>query len=79
MKVNFTEFFKDRDVELPSLQKALDVQTFAALPTTPNDNFLFYHGISSPEPRDYNFDDDVKIFMMAAGKLIGNSITIFCM
>lgn len=72
MKKNSPEFFKDRDPELPAIKKALDNQIFASFPATPQGNLVFYHGLFGYEPRNYNFDDDVKVFMMAAGELSAN-------
>ena len=40
----------------------------SSLPTTPDNNFVFIHRIQNPEPRNYIFDDVVKMFLMMAGK-----------
>jgi hypothetical protein len=67
MKNIFTEFFNDRDPESPAIQKAFEKQNYAIFPMTPNENFVFYHGIHSVEPKDYDFDVAVKIFLMMGG------------
>lgn len=68
MKNMFNEFFDNRDPDHPDIQKALDNQHYAMLPITPSGNFLFFHGLHSFEPKDYDFDSSVKTFLMMGGK-----------
>lgn len=69
MKTTFTEFFNDRDPESPEIQKAFKNQNFAMFPMTPNENFVFYHGLHNVEPKNYDFDVAVKTFLMMGGKV----------
>jgi hypothetical protein len=69
-KQNTPGFFSNRDPESAGIQKVFKNQLIASLPVTPDNHFVFYYGISNYEPRNYDFDEGVKTFMMMCGKML---------
>lgn len=61
------EFFKNRDVKCQKVQETLNTLNYVLLPTTSDGSFLLLHRLSQFEPKKYNFDDAVKVFIMVSG------------
>lgn len=64
------EFFSNRDVESKEIQSSLDNQYYISLPPTPNNCNLVFYKLSNYEPKNLNFDDAEKTFLMTVGTLI---------
>ncbi|XP_046660580.1 alpha-tocopherol transfer protein-like isoform X1 [Homalodisca vitripennis] len=65
-RTNTPEFFQNRDLSRPELQKALEVLHYACLPVKdPNGYQIIFHRLHQTEPRQYVFNDGVKLLSMA--------------
>lgn len=58
------EFFAKRDVKSKEVQHTLDKCVYVSLPVTPDNCNLILHKIKSPNPKEYIFDEAVKVFIM---------------
>lgn len=70
LKKNSPEFFSNRDVLSKEIQSALKHQFYLALPVTPDGCNVIFHGLKTPDPKKYVFDDAIKTFIMTAGGFI---------
>lgn len=68
IKQSSPEFFSNRNPESDASKFSYKTHHMSPLPTTPDNNFVFIHRIQNTEPRNYIFDDVVKMFFMMAGK-----------
>jgi hypothetical protein len=68
LKQTVPEFFSNRDLESEAIQSSLDHQDFVDLPITPDNSMLFFHQLSSHEPKHYVFDEAVKTFAVSVGE-----------
>lgn len=68
LKANMPAFFADRNpMTSKDVRHAFEILNIIALPSTPKNNFVLYYGLANFEPRNYYFDETVKLFMMVAG------------
>jgi hypothetical protein len=61
------EFFDNRDVDAVEFQAVMNNMYFAVLPPTPDNCNLVVGRLSGYEPKDYDFDQTTKTFMMLLG------------
>lgn len=68
IKQSSPEFFSNRNPESEKLQRAFKIQQMASLPISPDNCHIFIHRVSNANPREYDFDDVFKMFIMMAGE-----------
>ncbi|CRL02024.1 CLUMA_CG015172, isoform A [Clunio marinus] len=64
IKRTLPEFFVNRDVRDKKIQHCFDSVYFVGLPVTPDDNYVILQKLRSTDPKDYNFEDSVKTYIM---------------
>lgn len=62
------EFYASRDLTSPELQKGLDTYNIIPLAPTPKNQNLILVKLRNCDPKAYEFDDFVKLFMMTIGE-----------
>lgn len=73
IKRSSPEFFANRDLESEGVQKCLDNLRFVALPVTSDNCNLILHQFKNPKPREYDYDDAIKTFIMKAEEYAYNN------
>lgn len=64
LKQTTPEFFKNRDLAAPEIQACFENCYYVGLPVTPNNCSVILHKLRSPDPKDYDFDNAVKTYIM---------------
>jgi CRAL/TRIO domain len=64
MKRQAPELFSNRDIKGKEAQHALDIISYVGLPISPDNCNILLHKIQNPDPKEYFFDDAVKVFIM---------------
>jgi len=65
LKQSMPEFFTNRDPESDEIKAKLESCVYASLPVSPKNNMLILHKIRTSDPKDFNFEEAVKVFIMS--------------